>query len=502
MRRIRSEREVEILRLILAEKWRVGTVSSQLGVHHSVVRRVLQEHGMPLPRILLRRSMLDPYMPFVHETLEKYPTLPASRLWNMLRERGYTGGDSRVREVVSLVRPRPRGEAYLRLSMLPGEQAQIDWGSFGKLRIGRAVRHLIAVVAVLSYSRRIFLRFYLDARMPNFLHGHVAAFESWGGVPRLLLYDNLKSAVLERVDDAIRFNPTMLALAAHYRTGPRAASKARGNEKGRVERAIRYVRDNFFAGREVTDLVTLNADAESWCREITDARRWVDDRDQLVRDVFEEERASLLPLPDDSFPCIERVSVSVGKQPYVRFDRNDYSVPHELIRRSLVLLADLTAVRICNGVDVVATHARTWDARQVIEDKGHIQALVEHKRQARRHRGMDRLRHAAPTSERFLQRAAERGRNLGSTTAKLLELLDAYGGAALDEAIGEVLARDVVHVPSVRQMLEQRRHASGRPLPVAVALTNPRLREVVVRAHDLSTYDRITQDNDNEPQDL
>ena len=498
MKRTDAAIEAEIVRLVNAEKWRVGTVAQQLDLHHSVVRRVLQRAGAQAPKVAPRPSKIDPYMAFVHATLEKYPRLPASRLWQMLRERGFGGGESRVREVVALVRPRPKGEAFLRLATLPGEQAQVDWAHFGALKIGRAERRLLAFVMVLSYSRKIFLRFFLDARMPSFLRGHVEAFEWCGGVPRVLLYDNLESAVVERIGDAIRWNPTLLELAGHYRFGPRAAAPARGNEKGRVERAIRYIRDSFFAGREVVDLDLLNVEAAQWCREIADARRWPDDRDKTVREVFAEERGVLLQLPDDRFPCVERVPVVVGKRPYVRFDRNDYSVPHGLVRKDLEVLADLETVRVCNGIEVVATHERCWDAGKPIEDPRHIGELIEEKRRARSHRGMDRLRHAAPASAVFLQRAAERGRNLGSATAKLLELLDEYGPALLEPAITEVLARDVIHVPAVRQLLEQQRHAQGRPLPTAVALSEPRLRNVVVRPHDLAAYDRINKDDSDD----
>lgn len=498
MSRIAPEQEVEIVRLVLAEKWPVGTVARQLGVHHSVIRRVLHGVGVPVPQLLPRFSKLDAYMPLVIATLEKYPLLQASRVWQMVRTRGYDGSETRVREIIRLIRPRPVGEAYLRLSMLPGEQAQVDWAHFGKLRVGRALRMLLAFVVVLSFSRKIFLRFFLDARMPSFLRGHVEAFTAFGGVPRTLLYDNLKSAVIERVGDAIRYNERLLELAKHYRFGPRAAAPARGNEKGRVERAIRYVRGSFFAGREVTDLDTLNAEANAWCRDIADQRRWPDDRERTVAEVFEQERGSLLALPDDHFPCSERVEVLVGKQPYVRFDRNDYSIPHTLVRQPLAVVVDLEMVRICRGAEVVATHARSWDAGQQVEDPRHIEGLVEHKRNARAHRGLDRLHRATKHADEFMQRAAERGRNLGSTTAKLLELLDEYGAAALDQALAEALERDVIHVPSVRQLLEQRRHADGRPAPLAVTITDPRLRDLAVRPHDLSTYDQLNTDDDDD----
>src|SRR5262249_37561261 len=157
-------------------------------------------------------------------------------------------------------------EAYLRLRTLPGEQAQVDWGHFGKIRIGRALRRLFCFVMVLSYSRQIFLRFYLSAAMPSFLRGHVEAFDFFEGSARILLYDTLKSAVLERKGDAIRFHPTLLELAAHYHYLPRPVAPARGNQKGRVERAIRYIRDNFFAARTFTDLDDLNAQALAWAQ--------------------------------------------------------------------------------------------------------------------------------------------------------------------------------------------------------------------------------------------
>jgi transposase len=176
--------------------------------------------------------------------------------------------------------------------------------------IGRARRPLLAFVMVLSYSRTIYLRFFLNARMENFLRGHVGAFTTWRGVPRILLYDNLKSAVLERHGDAIRFHPTLLEFAGHYRYEPRPVAVARGNEKGRVERAIRYVRSAFFAARDFVDLEDLNQQADTWCNGIAADRRCPDQKDLSVREAFAEEQAKLLKLPDTAFPLLERVEIS------------------------------------------------------------------------------------------------------------------------------------------------------------------------------------------------
>ena len=442
--------EAQILRYYHAEKWTIGTIAHQLHVHHGVVRRVLAQAGLPRIGPPPRKSLIDGYLAFIRQTLETFPTLTASRLYGMVRERGYPGGPDHFRHLIACHRPRRKAEAYLRLRSLPGEQAQVDWGHFGHLQIGRARRKLMAFVMVLSYSRRIFLRFFPDARMENFLRGHVAAFTAWGGVPRVLLYDNLKSAVLERRGDAIRFHPTLLGFAGQYRYEPRPVAIARGNEKGRVERAIRYVRDAFFAARSFTDLDDLNAQAEAWCLGPAADRRCPDEPERTVREVFTDEAARLLALPDNPAPLLERVAVSVGKTPYVRFDLNDYSVPHTHVRRMLTVLADPHEVRIVDGAQVLACHRRSYDKGAQIEDPAHIQALVDDKRAARQHRGTDRLAQAAPASQTLLMRAAERGGNLGTITAALLRLLDRYGAADLQAAILEALERDVPHPNAVR----------------------------------------------------
>lgn len=499
MKRITPEIEAEIVRLHSAEHWPIGTIARQLAIHHSVVRRVLGRKELMGPTLSERPSIVDPYLPFIRETLAAYPTLSASRLLVMLRERGYPGQKSRLREVVARLRARPKGEAYLRLRTLPGEQAQVDWADFGTLKIGRAERPLMAFVVVLSWSRRLIARFYLGSQMPVFLAGHVYVLERLGGAPRELLYDNLKSAVVERRGDAIRFNPTLLNLATHYRFAPRACGPRRGNEKGRVERAIRYLREAFFAARPFDGLDDLNAQLEAFCDGPAMDRRWPEDQTRTVREAFAEEQPRLLPLPDASFPCETHVPVQVGKTPYVRFDLNDYSVPHRHVESELIAVTGIDRVRIVDGVNVVADHPRSYDRGARVEDPRHESALLEHKAAAKQHRGTDRLVVAAPSTRTFLIRVAERGHNLGTAVAQLLRLLDEYGACPLEQAITECVQRDVVHIPAVRQLLQQDRHAVPR-LPGAQP-QDPRLRDIVVRPHALADYDLLTgtdQENDDD----
>ena len=492
--------EAEILRLHHTEHWPIGTIARQLRVHHGTVRRVLAQAGVPVTPQSVRASIVEPYLAFIAETLAKYPTLRASRLYTMVRERGYPGAPDHFRAIIAGLRPRPAAEAYLRLRTLPGEQAQVDWAHFGKLSIGRALRPLMAFVMVLSYSRHLFLRFYVGATMAYFIRGHVEAFTHFQGVARTVLYDNLRSAVLERRDEAIRFHPTLLELAAHYRFQPRPVAVARGNEKGRIERAIRYARDAFFAARSFRDLDHLNAQAAAWCTGAAADRPCPQDRSRRVREVFAEEQPHLLALPAHAFPCEERVSVSAHKTPYVRFDWNDYTIPHTHVQRTLSVFASLDTVRVVDGQEVIASHPRSFDRGAQIEDPAHIAALVADKRAARAHRAQDRLQHAAPSTQALFLRAAARGAHLGVLTRGLLQLLASHGAAALEAAIAAALAEDAAHLGAVRHFIDAHAHARGQRPPIAVALPqDPRL-PLTVQPQPLSDYHQLAAAAD-EPTD-
>ncbi len=492
-----------IRRLYELEHWRVGTIATQLHVHRDTVRRVLHKQGSAAAGVPLRRSLLEPYRDFIVQTLHKHPTLTASRLFDMVCERGYAGQRSHFRHLVSALRPRPSAEAFLRLRTLPGEEMQIDWGHFGHLQIGAARRPLMGFVAVLSYSRRVFLRFSLNAQMDSFLRGHVEAFCAFGGLARTLLYDNLKSVVLERVGDAIRFNPEFLAFAAHYRFEPRPVAVARGNEKGRVERQIDFIRKSFFAARQFADIDDLNTQAVAWCGGRAFERPWPQDDSLSVRQAFCVEQPRLLELPATAYALGQRLEVPVAKTPYVRFDLNDYSVPHTHVRRTLSVLADEQRVRIFDGMTELARHARSFDRHQVIEDPQHLQALIEHKRRARAHRGCDALAQVAPASTALLQLAATRGYGLGGITAELLRLLDQYGALSLQTAMLEAVDRDVPHPNAVRLVLERQREHAARPPVLALALPeHVARRDAPMPMQSLAFYDRRydrVQDQPAEP---
>lgn len=300
-----------------------------------------------------------------------------------------------------------------------------------------------------------------------------------------------------RCGDAIHFNDSFLNFAAHYHFEPRPVAVARGNEKGRVERSIRYARENFFAARTWKDLDDLNTQADHWCEEVASLRPCPEESSITVREAFMQEQSKLLALPNNPYPVDERVEVSVGKTPYVRFDLNDYSVPHRYVRRILTVVATLKMVSILDGTTLVAEHPRSYDKGQQIEQEAHIKELVEYKRHARLHRNQDRLTHAVPSSSTLLNQAAKAGYSLRAITNQLVQLLECYGHAELEIAIKEALSRNVPHPNAVRLSLEKRREEANIPPPLPLELQDQRIRDLVVPLHSLEHYDQLHQEKND-----
>jgi transposase len=498
---IDAEQYARVRRLFFAEHWKVGTIADELGLHHETVEHAIEVDRFARSPRQVRPSMLDPYKPFVGEVLDKHPKLRATRLLEMLRSRGYPGGYAPVMRYVRAVRPAAKAEAFLKLTTLPGEQAQVDWGHFGKIQVGAATRALSCFVLVLAWSRAIFARFTLDQTLETFLLGHALAFEALGGVPRRILYDNLKSVVVERIGEHIRFHPQILECAGHYHFAPVPCAPYRGNEKGKVERTIQYLRHGFFAARRFTSVEDLNRQLADWLERVAHARPVPCDQTRRpVRDALVEERERLLPLPAHRFGCDHVRPVASGKQPYVRFDRNDYSIPHDRIRQSLTLVASENEVRVTVAVGaVLASHRRSYDSGVVIEDPAHLEKLTAEKRRALEHRRRDRLRGACPTAATFLDALARRGEALGAHAARLARLLDAHGPGALEAALVEALDRGAVSAASVAHLLDQRARARKAPPPIPVVLPDdPRVRDLRVTPHALADYDTLAKETDDD----
>ncbi len=510
----------EIVCLYDVEKLPVRTISGLLEIHHSVVERVLREHGL-LPVFDIdegakrRRSrMIDAFEAFINRILERYPLIPASVLHRMVVKRGYQGAESHFRGQIAGRRPKPAAEAFLRLQTLPGEQAQVDWGSCGQWPVEGGSRILSVFVMVLSYSRKNFVRFSLDQQMGSWLEGHIRAFEFFHGVARTLLYDNLKSAILERVGSAKRFHPTMLDLAAWYRFEAYPVNICKGEEKGRVESGVKFVKNSFMSEIRASGLVGISLDelnerALEWCVLTGDNRPWKRSPSFRVSAAYEKERAHLTALPNEPFPAATETPVRVGKTPYLRFDRNDYSVPHTAVRRTLLVRADSRRLRVFEGIEQITEHPRDWGVHQLVENPEHVARLKEVKRKAQHHARQDRLMRLVPHTEDFLLEMSTRNRRLHRVVRQLEEMLDTYGAEELRFAVDEALKAGTPSTASVQLVLDRRLHDARKAPQLPIDLPDePKIRDIVVKQQELDKYDALAKlsrneghRNNNEPEE-
>jgi len=495
---IDAELHAKIRRLFFVEHWRIGTIAAELGVHPDAIRRAIGSELFNANRGPVSRATLtEPYLPLIEQTLNQYPRLRGTRIFEMIRSRGYTGSVVQLRRVLRTLRP-TRKEAFLRLSTLPGEEGQADWAHFGQVQVGTAKRKLSCFVMTLSYSRALWVEFFFDQRLESLLLGHVHAFQDWAGLPRSIKYDNMASVVSERHGDAIRFHPRLLELCAHYHFAALPCRPARGNEKGRVERAIQYIRHSFFAARRFSSIDDLNRQALIWRDEIAHLRAWPQDDSRRVLDALKEEQPRLLPLPAHPLETDLLAPVKSDKTIYTRFDLNDYSIPPEAVGKQLTLAASPEIVRILDGDREIARHRRSYDRHARIDDPAHIAALVEEKRKALGATTGSRLQAVLPRAPEFLDAAFKRGESISRLSKKLIELLDDYGAGEVSDAIDEALARETPRAASLSLILEQRRRLRKRKLPSVDLSHHPHLQhlaELSVSTQSLEAYDDLTPDD-------
>lgn len=492
---ILPETKIKIRRLFFSEHWKIGTIAKQLGVHTDTVRLAIESDMFKSgPRD--RTTVTEPYLDLIHQTLKEYPRLRASRLYEMLKDRGYKGSVVQLRRVVRKIRPTIQ-QAYLRLETHPGEQAQADWASFGIVAIGRAKRKLSCFVMTLSYSRALYLEFFFDQRLESLLAAHVHGFSEWGGVARNVLYDNMASVVTERRGDLIRFHPRILELAGHYHFAPLPCQPGKGNEKGRVERSIRYIRESFFAARRFTNLLDLNVQARRWIKEIAHARPHPEHKPRTVQQVFEDEQPLLLPNPEHHMETDLIQPIRSGKTIYIRFDTNDYSIPPEAVGKQLTLVAGPCLIRLLDGTLEIARHTRSYDSRQRISDPAHIEALLAQKKKALSATAKGRLRTLIPRAEEFLDAAFQRGEPIGKLSNQLTALIDLFGASDVAAAVEEAVVKGTPRLSSVSFILNRSRR-NTKNLPVVDLSRHPHLSDLAVPTHNLEDYDELTDYDDNE----
>jgi transposase len=486
---IDDETALKIRRLFFAEHWPVGTIATQVDVHPDVVKRVAgllsDKRVVPPPQ---SSPLLAAHRDFIHDTLTQYPTLRATRVFDMIAARGYAGSVRTVREHVARVRPKRAADAYLRLETFPGEQAQVDWAFIGQREVPGGRRGLWMFVMVLSWSRMLFAECVWDLGAPSLRRSLVRAHTFFGGSPRQWLFDNARSVILARHGDAVRLHPDLTELAGCFSTEPRLCRVRKPTDKGRVERAVRYLRDRFLAGREIRDTAHGNRELEGFLRDIAPARPHARHGERTVGAMFEEERARLLPLPAEMPEATQSLPVAIDATAFAHFDTNLYSVPSALAGKGLTLAADDARVRVLDGGEVVAEHPRCWGRRQTIEARAHRAELIAQRSAARNLKGRDRLRAEIPGVDALLERWVLAGRNVGNAVARTVAALDLYGPEWMRSAVAEAITRDVQDPGALGAICERLRAAQRRPVQLTPVF-GAHVRDTDVIPHDLGDYD-------------
>lgn len=437
-----------------------------------------------------RASKLTPFKPQIVQLLDKYP-YSAAQVFQRLREQGFTGGYSIVKAYVRTVRPK-RQPAFLKLAFAPGECAQVDWGSFGSVPVGQTSRRLSFFVMVLCYSRMLYVEFTVSQTMEHFLACHQHAFEFFGGVPKKVMVDNLKSAVLQRVlGEAPVFNPKYLDFATHHGVTIAPCNVGKGNEKGRVENGVGYVKKNFLAGLELPDFSALNPAARQWLDTVANVRLHSETREQPVQ-AWHTERPYLSPLPLHPFDIATVSQVRASRQCRITLDTNRYSVPAHYAGQALTLKTYPDRLCLYHGDTLIARHTRRYDRFQDVEDPDHPKPLLEQRKKARDHQLFRRFLALSPRAEAYYLQLEARRLNPHHHVRKIVALSDIYTAEAVARAMEDAFVYEAFSSDYIANLLEQR--ARFTPEASALHLTRREdLLEISLAPPDLSLYQGTPQ---------
>ena len=478
-------------RLTVAQTARALALDARTVAKWAGVEQFLPRAGVP------RTSKLDAYKGQVVRWLDAHP-YSAQQIFQRLREAGFEGGITIVKDYVHRIRPHQQ-QAFLKLDFAAGECAQVDWGEYGTIAVGSTRRRLSFFLMVLCYSRRMYLEFTISQKMEFFLACHENAFAAFDACPSRIMVDNLKSAVLQRlVGAAPVFNPKYLDFSRHWGFEIVPCNVAKGNEKGRVENAVGYVKKNLLAGLELADFAALQPAATLWVDTVANVRIHGATHQRPI-DRFEEERAHLRPLNPAGFDLARVCTVRATRQFRVPLDTNHYSVPARYAGQLLTLKAYAERVCIYDADQLVARHPRSMDRHQDIEEPEHAQQLLAQRKSAREQRLLVQFLALSPRAQAYREGLEAKRVNARVHLRKILALAELHGKEAVARALDDGLELQAFSAEYIANILAARRRIG--PEPAALQLTRRAdLLDLELPEPDLSIYDRDEgADDENTP---
>lgn len=477
-----------IHRLAEDEKLNATQIAGKLNISAKTVRRHLKKerYSVEQPRKIVCK--LDAYKERIKELLERQ-SYTAAQLFHMMREEGYCGCESVLRDFVAKVRPK-RQAPYLTLHFEPGQTAQVDFADCGFIHIGECRRKLYAFVMVLGYSRMMFVKFILRQSMEHFLAGHREAFEYFHGVSREIMVDNCKAAVVRSSNFGVPdINQRYADCAVHYGFNVRPCGVRKANEKGAVERSIGYLRTSFLNGLDLenTTLAALNHGVRQWMDTVANVRVH-SSSGKIPDNLFSEERRALRPLPTLPYDCGVIVRSRADRQYRVTFESNRYSVPPEFAGKRVELHVYPEMLQIRQEGKIIAEHERCYEHHRDFGLPEHDHKLLEQRRKARYGIIMKQFLELGSEAENYYRGLQNKRLNPGLHVRKIVALLSVYGRDPLLRALADAATAGAFGSDYIANLLEVR----GRPLPEAEPLHLSRKSDMLdleIQTPDLNLYD-------------
>ncbi len=460
-------------------------ISQELNLDLRTVEKWLAEERFKPRKSALQPSRLDPFKNDIVRMLEAHP-YTAVQVFQRLREQGFDGSYSMVKKYVRKVRP-PRTPAFLKLTFAPGECAQVDWGSYGSVNVGSTRRKLSFFVMVLCYSRMMYLEFTVLQTMEHFLTCHHNAFDFFGGVPEKIMVDNLKSAVLRRfVGQDPVFNPKYLDFSNHYGFTIAPCNVGKGNEKGRVENAVGYVKKNFLSGLDIPNFNSIHPAACQWRDSIANVRIHGETKEKPVN-LFQKDRESFGPLPPHPFDTATLTQVRASRQFRITLDTNQYSVPAEYAGARLTLKTYPDRLCIYLEAKLIARHDRSYDRKMDFEDPDHPKELLAQRKKAKDQKILMRFLTLSYKAQEYYRQLEIRRMNPRHHIRKIVALSEIYGTESVARAMEDAFIFQAFSCEYIANILEQR----SRSIPEAGALHITRrqdLLELEIEQVDMNIY--------------
>ncbi len=461
-------------------------IADELNLDHRTVAKWANEDRYLPRRSVNRPSKLDPFKNDIVRMLEKHP-LTARQIFQRIQQNGFDGGITIVTDYVRKIRP-PKVKPYLKLVFAPGECAQVDWGSYGNVRVGSTSRRLSFFVMVLCHSRMMYVEFTVSQTMEHFLGCHQNAFHFFGSVPQKIMVDNLKSAVLKRTvgKDPV-FNPRYMDFARHYGFKIVPCNVGKGNEKGIVENAVGYVKKNLLKGLEISDFKIMKPIVQNWLDTVANVRQH-GETGRRPLDMFAEEKQSLQPLPVEPYDIGVVKQARASRQFRVTIDTNHYSVPAQLA--GVGLTVKLYPDRLCfyHEDKLVARHVRSYDRRQDYEHPDHPKVLLAQRRRARDQKIFMRFLSLSDKAQEYYRQMEHRRMNPFHHIRQIVALAEIYPKEQVTRAIEDAFHFKAFSCDYIANLLERR--SCQVKEPGALHLTRQSdLLDITIKSPDLSIYD-------------